>query len=82
MGVENVNAKLVGIVAVAADVGFDGRVCDSLVTALQQLDDSFSQFRHRFYLAKTQSKLVPGLFGQLLWQQRSILMSVVPLVIF
>ena len=48
MAVEKVNAKLVGIVVVAADVGVDGRVGDSLVTALQQLDDSFSQFRHRF----------------------------------
>ena len=48
MAVENVNAILVGIVVVAADVGVDGRVGDSLVTALQQLGDSFSQFRHCF----------------------------------
>ena len=48
MADENVNAKLVGIVVVVADVGVDGRVGDSLVTALQQLGDSFSQFRHRF----------------------------------
>ena len=48
MAVEKVNATLIGIVAVAANVGVDGSVGDSLVTALQQLDNSFSQFKHRF----------------------------------
>ena len=55
LAVEDVNAKLVGIVAVAANVGVDGRVGDSLVTALQQLGDSFSQFRHRFLYDQAQS---------------------------
>ena len=41
MAVEKVNAKLVGIVAVAADVGVGRSVGDSLVAA-------FRQFRHRF----------------------------------
>ena len=48
LAVEDFNAILVGIVAVAADVVVDGRVGDSLVTALQQLGYSFSQFRRRF----------------------------------